>query len=54
VSSREHRGLLAVLGHGVAMSRPPNPSVNRTNTGGAPLLASLASGAPMFAAYLER
>jgi predicted N-acetyltransferase YhbS len=32
----------------------PNPTVKRTNTGGAPLLASLAASAPLFAAYLRR
>jgi len=32
----------------------PNPPVKWTNTGGAHLLASLASSAPLFAAYLDR
>jgi hypothetical protein len=37
------------------MLRPsPNPAAKRTNTGRAHLLASLASGAPLFAAYLLR
>ena len=34
--------------------RRPNQSVKRTNIGGAHLLASLASSAPLFAAYLLR
>ena len=34
--------------------RRPNPTVKRTNTGGAHLLASLASSAPLFAPYLLR
>ena len=34
--------------------RRPNPAVKRTNTGGAHLLASLTSGAPLFAPYLLR